>query len=671
MKDRAVQDDREDYDKSLHDIAKRYGRPIISILLDVQQTRTQQQKFFRFIKQLECFYLDPKSGRARQRNRLQHETHVERTPILRRRINAFQVKKFVAISYPSEPSDKRQNCKSRYEVENRNGEKFYPSTVRDVVWDRAFRYMRTQNVKFVWIDRQSIPQNECKDADCSHKMCKRKRASMQTMDLVYKLSAYPVALLERQIYSSGELYLLKAILRGKLVKGNEKTRQFRLSAVTTVNKARKALRLLIAIIKDRWWTRAWTFQENYVARKRMVLLMPHSIKLEAIKRRCEIFGNVPGELCIKSVDFHRQATRLCLALQVYELKGIDKVLRAAGEYRLLLQSSDSMTARVINDLKIRHLKYALDSLPIIANCCQYPDRLNIGSRHSLAHSLSLSILTMCLLNGEILHNGLRDSAPGLTSRMTVSEYLSTQLFNEFYSPNNKPNLTFNKSCRFIKVRLTPSGIQTEGHLWKLGPIIDTATFPSKVPRIGSPSSTLRPHQQDRLAQLASILRSISHGDLASAIEAYISRVPFGSDKFPRRYLRMMAEEVVRAIDKRQKLRLASLCVPQKKYPYMAIFIWDDYDNRNSLNSKSVARGMDGRSSYDFAFTASALRKQTMPDLDRHVSLQVQYPDAPRQADSGAPRLYIIRWLIGLCFFRGCRRRQVVFPWPPALESVKA
>jgi hypothetical protein len=133
----------------------------------------------------------------------------------------------------------------------------------------------------------------------------------------------------------------------------------------------------------------------------------------------------------------------------------------------------------------------------------------------------------------------------------------------------------------------------------------------------------------------------------------------------------MTEEIVRAMDKRLKLRLASLCESQKKNPYTAIFIWDPDDNRELIDTNSVTRSMEERLPNDFAFTASDLREEAMPDVDRHVSLQVHCLDALGQAGDSVPRLYVRCWLFGLCFFTGRRRREVIFPWPTTLESINA
>lgn len=68
----------------------------------------------------------------------------------------------------------------------------------------------------------------------------------------------------------------------------------------------------------------------------------------------------------------------------------------------MVHSSSSMTSTVIADIEARGLSKPWDRL---ANCCQYPVRLDGGALSRQCRSLSLSVLAMCLLNSEILDNG--------------------------------------------------------------------------------------------------------------------------------------------------------------------------------------------------------------------------------------------------------------------------
>jgi hypothetical protein len=147
------------------------------------------------------------------------------------------------------------------------------------------------------------------------------------------------------------------------------------------------------------------FQEAYLARRRLNLLIRHTLDLENKKRDFGLFGDVSGELCIKYDDFLRRTTQLCLALRSHGIPRIENVLTAAGGYRMLLNSSQPMTPQIIQDIGRKDARIASDRLPIIASCCEYPIRLKNQSQPKEKYSLSLSVLVMCLLKGGILYNG--------------------------------------------------------------------------------------------------------------------------------------------------------------------------------------------------------------------------------------------------------------------------
>ncbi|SCO54271.1 uncharacterized protein FFNC_15429 [Fusarium fujikuroi] len=100
-----------------------------------------------------------------------------------------------------------------------------------------------------------VKQRTCKTKSiCIHKRCKEKQRAIETMHLTYSLSEHPVALLGGPIEWEYELDLLYRILTGKLVK---ELKQINGDEVL------QALSLLSRITKERWWTRAWKFQEDY------------------------------------------------------------------------------------------------------------------------------------------------------------------------------------------------------------------------------------------------------------------------------------------------------------------------------------------------------------------------------------------------------------------------
>ncbi|UPK92191.1 hypothetical protein LCI18_003126 [Fusarium solani-melongenae] len=681
----------------LSNIAQYHDKPIVSLLLDIQKTPQQPQwKCLHFIRNLECLSVDESSREelVRSVGSLKPRSWNQRITLIRHEINAFKKRDYVALSYTWERSDYEDQSSGKYAVQTRDKHQFFPSPVRDCVFDRVLSYMQANDLDLLWIDRHCVKQKTCgKKGVCYHARCNEKQDAIQTMDLVYKLSKHPVALLGMPIEWQDELDLLAKVLTGRLVDKPLGTSNFQLSQTTSQGEVSRAMGLLSRITKDRWWTRAWTFQENYRAGANMILLIRHPPFLEAQKRSYgRLFSDVSCEICIKSVDFCKTSTELCLAVQAQTPRQAvvsyhaEQVLAVVGKYTVLLDRSKSMTPSVITAIQRRSLGDAWDKLAIIANCCQYAIRMDNLELKRMSRSLSLSMLAMCLLNGEILHNGVEEEDPTSMSDKTVSQYLKDQAFKGFCAPRSERDLTFNKRCRFVEVQLKRSGIKTTGHIWRLGKIIHTAKFRLPLSGAEKPSCRVTPDKQGRLTQLVAELRQFGETSLATQIERFLnddsttSDASFKSEAFPKRYMNMMAEELAVAIENGRSLRLGQIWGPlEPEVPCSAIFILDSSrtegrdigDEPHETNTRSKG---DRGSQEAFVFTATrpmerGYQQNGTNDLDHHVSLEVSWPLSWRQTPNRLPRLYIKRWLLGLCFFYGFTKTDVIFPWPSALQTV--
>lgn len=641
----------DDKSLSLLDIAEKSRTSIVSQLVRIGEENNQLEhgKVLYHIEELQCFQPDGLTLRRVQ-------------------INAFTQREYLALSYTWDPSDHEAEQHGSYLVEKAGTNIAEPSGVRDCVIGRVLRYMHHVRIPLLWIDRHSINQDTCKDDDdCElHSWCIEKREAVEAMDIVYERSRHPVGLLARPLEDQNELHLLGRVLCGHFVDD-----QCRL--IDTIGSAKRALHVLYEITRDRWWTRAWTFQENYRGGHRMQLLIPHHQSLERSKRGNEVFGRVPGELCISSVRLFEQATQLCIALQNWTSRWpprveceIQHVLWAAGRYKVLLPNSASMTPATVADIEARGMWKPWDRLAIVANCCRYSMRFNSAKLKKQDQSLSLSMLAMCLLNGEILDNRRRRK-PLSASRMKPSEFLDEFMYRDFKAPRDeKKKLTFNKSCRLANVELTQDGIQTSGHLWKLGPIINANEIAWEERPFCDPQGRLEPDQRQCLFQLKRYLRAKKWSELGSQLERFLAndaRAEPGAafKSFSEYYIHLMANEVAAAIQGGGKLRLGSIYGEatnrRSRLPvYRAIFV---------LNSE---RDDEAQELPAFVFT---LMQEGDPgsethdnnDLERHVSLGVV---KEASADDELPRLRTQRWLLGMCFFARCPRTEVVFPWPRAL-----
>ncbi|KAI0914729.1 heterokaryon incompatibility protein-domain-containing protein [Ustulina deusta] len=689
----------QDTAESLGQIRDRNVDPeesIVSAVLDIQRHAITRNNW---IKSLECLYraTDRDGEPTGKRQRLANGESVASfyTPELLRRTYLDPVsdpergREYVAVSYTwefSEEEEEQENCRSfgGYFIESRNtGELAQPSNVRDVVWERVLRYAEHVKCETVWIDRECVDQDNAKE----------KETAIQNMHLVYSLSRRPIALLTHVIQTAEELDLVVSLLFGDLREEEESA----------------ALDLLDEITSDLWWQRAWTFQEDYRASTRMTLLIPHTSNLEHRKQTTRdasnrpLLGTLPGEICIKSTDFRRCATQFCLQYKRKqpETEAIcNKILTTAGKYNVLLQDdhsssastsiSRSMTPTILADISQRGILAESDRLAIAANCCGFTIRLDTAALNRRGSSLSLSMLALCLLNGEIMEN--HPQRHGGALRDSIFTYLMKQSLRSFRPPIDEA-LTFIKTCRFVDPALTHAGIQTWGILWRLGKVIRPRPLKRDKYCTLSPLETLATDLQYRkygnsYTELATnLLAWIQESSTISRKQQrYSGRNPLVHSR-PWGWRAWMAYEVEAALLEGKCLRLAAVVDPENRgehTPYSAIFVGESVDDWDEVQHDKEHT----QSSY--VFTAVRPAKERFGELPKHVSLEVdlEWPERKsehkheldksssqareeRSHEPGLPKLYIKRWLNGLCFRVPHLQQPVLFPWPADLLATSS
>lgn len=519
--------------------------------------------------------------------------------------------------------------------------------------------MEYTRVKYLWIDQHCIKQEG-----------EAKVIGMNAMDRVFSRSSHPVALLTRPINSSSELVLLTRVLDGRLV--CEDSDGLWLSRNTSLEQALEALELLKDITLDVWFSRGWTFQENYKAGTKMKLLIPHRMIMNRLKVS-KLMGGIDGELCIDSVKFHEETTKLCFAYQSHHpipASLSNHLLSRAGKYTILLQyesddgnnvAPQSMSPRIIADLATRNLTNLWDRLPIVANCCQYSVRLNSSQLQAEGRGLGMSMLALCLLNGEILSNHPDENIHvSALQALPIIEFLREQFFDELKSPFVNKALTYNKGCRLVDVELTEEGIHTRGHLWKCDRLISTERVRRTSRLRNNTSSTrgLKSWEIRRLEQLVSKLFDHREKRLEKLLGHFIARhrKPRRVLSFSRRWMIQMASILADAIDQGKTLCTAHLFGSQGSGD--AIFIVDPrLKDQNYVFTSIRSKRGDSRRSY-------------FNDIDKHVSLEVDLgnPEGIRRG-KWLPMLFTKRWIIGLCFFSRDSLQDVVFPWPMSLQGL--
>ncbi|KAH0442479.1 hypothetical protein CcaCcLH18_01521 [Colletotrichum camelliae] len=335
------------------------------------------------------------------------------------------------------------------------------------------------------------------------------------------------------------------------------------------------------------------------------------------------------------------------------------------------------------------------------------------------HSVSLAMLALYLLNGEMIKNEPLDrKQKKYCLQKTVSSFIKDESFDGFCPPHSKKPLLFNKGCRFNNVVLTPRGMLTKGHLWKLH-----LRFQVPIEQFPARKDDRNPlARQDyvlwRLSQLHHVLELLGYTPIAEELAKFIDKnLQFDyNESFSRRYMRTMAKMVVAAMDAHKPLCLGGILEGDSKFSYKGIFILDDcedfpadsewstdedrseeedeavdqlewdYDGGGGSNSDS-----DSDSEYSYGFTINkpkpwadepiyvftsskpkeeASRNSYPNDIDKHVSIEIESWGAPLESGHHRPNLFTKRWINGLCFFRGHPRQEVVFPWHPALTNTR-
>jgi hypothetical protein len=645
---------QDDTDTAIQDLRKQCGGSLIAQLFEIQKHLITQEKSLEWVKSLTCLsrvHFSSNRYHAAVENKYNRQMKILR----RRRVSSYESQSgYVAVSYCWEPSRFEDKHVGGYQIKSIDGRLSFASTVRDIVLDRVLKYVDYYELPGFWIDQECINQSD------EHE----KETAMQSMDLVYRLSEHPLALISAPIQTQVRLNLLLALLRGDLVVIQTAQQGPIFKHYVPMRTARELLTLIHHLTSDSWWERAWTFQEEYCSSTKLELLIPHSPGLLKAHGKCE-FGSIEGELRVNSTQFRKHTTLFCIAYLRKTSQGwkhghhlCTAILKKTKKYNVLYNYGHSigddsmgraMSVRIITDIWHRGIEKKSDLLAIIANCSDYPRRLNTRELSARAHSLSLAIIGLFLLNGEILMNNKSD---GRAASQNVFHYLKYQSFDKFEPPVQGKELTFLKHCRLVDVRFHPDGIRTTGHIWRVHKCIDTQQFRSRLvfddkrSRFG-----LKRYERARLRQFAFEVRE-TYEELAYSLYNYLNQdiQENGKPTSGKRIMDLMAKEVVCAITDGKMVQLGCIvgCTP-----YHGIFVTD-----SSCKSQSI-----------YAFTAWETGRPSNPlfgtrYIDKYVSLQVDRDGNTRE---GIPRLRTKTWMNGLCFFRRSSAQDVVFPWPNSLR----
>lgn len=649
-----------DFAVGLGEIASRHEKSLIEQILEIRERHVKdKESSSTWITQMKVLALRRGSGSTATPIRSSHQNEwLELTDFT-------DPEKYLALSYVWTPSSYEDDGQCSWQVWSRkSGAR--DAEVRDAVLDRVVRYMKQYSVDYLWVDRECIDQ---KDQD-------EKMQAMQAMDKVYSMSKWPLAVLFVPVRTHRELKLLTDLLQGSFTRQVSKRKQGQWDGELTLEPSLKedgqyeVLDLLHRLTSDPWWSRAWCFQEEHVADGSMELLIPHFLGSSAQIDQ-GLFGKLTrsGDLVLNSHKFRTEATRFVFAY-VYTAKRKQKwfdrgicrqILAIAGKYTLMGKhghlldldvQGKSMSTLVLSDLSVKHYTIPSNILNIAANCNWYSRVMNTTSLDNMGDSLSVAILTMWFLNGEIFwNNGLADLTSKDRARCAhgnVFQYLNSVAFGACPPIGEQGRLTYRRKFRFLKPKLTEAGVDTLGHLFRISHAIELESDALE----GS-------EPQEILGFVVKKLRR-AHPRLATRLDRFIHEEFNKLDAtYPsRRAMSLSAKNLVSRLHEKPYIGVGSL-------------LHRTENTKGSIDAGIFA--VDGpvtsrQPRYVFTSWEEGSRGtpeyKTQPEEDKYMSLRVSVTDWSMNLAS--PMLRTVAWTDSLCFYERAKRHPYTFPWPTSL-----
>ncbi|KAF9634813.1 hypothetical protein BFW01_g5708 [Lasiodiplodia theobromae] len=274
---------------------------------------------------------------------------------------------YVAVSYCWRGKELANTNNQPFKVSRPQGER--GSKARPSVLSRAIRYADIHKLRYVWIDQECIEQDNRED----------KEAGIQSMDLVYQRSAYPVGIIDCYFDKQSHIDILQRILEGEEL---------------ILDQMEDLFEVLELLKNDPWFTRAWVLQECVAAGWGMTILAQHDPNLQ----KPLFFGGLPGELMIDFFTLHVALGRVDDALdhlsnefeQHPDLnRRLRDVIRALNDvYPPTLNGPDYAkdkdpasrqtcnAAEALYYLQNRYNSRIPDRLAILSNLCNYSSRID-------------------------------------------------------------------------------------------------------------------------------------------------------------------------------------------------------------------------------------------------------------------------------------------------------
>ena len=237
--------------RNTHLDAGRNSRPtLISTVLDIARVHTPNNKSKSWFKNFSCLRMNAASPNTLH---IVKGTHYGNNDA-----------DYIALSYSWTPTP-RLECdrNGKYIVTGAFGDPVRKSVVRDEVLERVLRYANHIGKCRIWIDKECSPQENLVE----------KQTAMDSMDLVYRLSRHPIGHLAIVLDDRSEVDYLQMLMIGGAVARRSEDEYPRLAHSAISRTSLGIFNVLVHLYKDRWWSRAWILQEEYLSSTAMQILI--------------------------------------------------------------------------------------------------------------------------------------------------------------------------------------------------------------------------------------------------------------------------------------------------------------------------------------------------------------------------------------------------------------
>jgi hypothetical protein len=457
-------------------------------LIDVQHHQANRKDAEKWVKRLR--FLDISNIPAHH-GRKHFKPHVRRArcfvPVTRQKDDDGE-KPYVAVSWKwaTQPGSalrgNRKDVKYDYMIQRLEAVP-HKSEFPDEYLERVIMFAQSKNIPNIWIDKECIYQMKGDSPD-------DKDRGVQIMDVVYGHSSASVGLLTTPLVTQDEVDTLASLLGRSLFLNPYNTESPEFESSFDI---REVQMLILKILSDTRWSRGWIFQEDHLASAKMSLLIPCA---KFLKKGNEYdFGSLPGELEVRLRDFREAVTMFCLAntedeeswpnseflskakqYKIWNKKVYETPNSGRDQHLVHLWSDDgpmyhshgeklntkhtysnislypTMTNSVLDDICSRSLENEEDRIAILANALKFPKRLDIRETSPILeannYSLSVAMLALILINGEILKTSEFEEIPSANNLMrhTLRSYLK-QCEYTFNAPNFRFEQSFINRCR--------------------------------------------------------------------------------------------------------------------------------------------------------------------------------------------------------------------------------